>query len=81
MNQLIEENRESGVVGAGFLSIPVLKQIILRLNPPVPESGKKAGGAVPNYQLPITNYQLPITQSLLLALGLAITSALPAQAL
>ena len=32
-------NGKWGVVGAGFLKIPLLEQIILRLNPPVQVSG------------------------------------------
>jgi carotenoid phi-ring synthase / carotenoid chi-ring synthase len=45
-------SQETGVVGAGFMRIPVKEQINQQLNPPFQEPE--------NNQLPITNYQLPI---------------------
>ncbi|OWY69322.1 non-ribosomal peptide synthetase [cyanobacterium TDX16] len=57
-------SRESGVVGAVFFEDPYENQRVLRLNPPVQESGNRAeeqrsrGAGESNNQLPITHYRL-----------------------
>jgi len=53
-----KSKQKSGVVGAGFLSIPVLEQIVLRINPPVQKL------EVRSQNLPLAFRLLPLTSLL-----------------